>query len=67
MWAVKLQTQLEEGDKCPVLKKWTDGNLRKEVDMFVDSGVNQVLGRVDVQQRVLVHGRLSKWLVCSHK
>ncbi|KAI1415376.1 hypothetical protein F5Y13DRAFT_8456 [Hypoxylon sp. FL1857] len=60
LWVAKLQTQLSDADKSPLLKGWTEGGVREHIDKFIASGgVEEVLKDVDTNQRVLVHGDLT--------
>ncbi|OTA90239.1 hypothetical protein M434DRAFT_78189 [Hypoxylon sp. CO27-5] len=60
LWVAKLQTQLNESDKSPLLKGWAAGGVRDRIDKFIASGgVERVLKDVDTDRRVLVHGDLT--------
>lgn len=63
LWAAKLQAQLENSEKSPLLQGWA-GDIRERLDRFLSDGaqgVDKVLEEVDGKQRVLVHGDLSKY------
>lgn len=60
MWVAKLQTQLREADKNPLLQGWAAGGLRERIDEFIVTGdVCKILEGVDINQKVLLHGDLS--------
>lgn len=70
LWVAKLQAQLENSEKSPLLKGWA-GDVRDRLDRFLSDraqGVDKVLEEVDGKQRVLVHGDLSKYAlsVCDN-
>lgn len=61
LWVAKLQAQLEDSENSPLIEGWRTGNIRDRLDRFLANGVDNILRQVDVTQRVLVHGDLSKY------
>lgn len=61
LWVAKLQAQLEDSENSPLLGGWKTGDIRDRLDRFLADGVDKVLGEVDGEQRVLVHGDLSTY------
>ena len=62
VWEAKLQMQLEEAEKSPLLDGWVPGGVRDRLQSFIDSGgVSRVLEGIDTSDRVLIHGDLSKY------
>ncbi|KAI5927170.1 hypothetical protein F4810DRAFT_699354 [Camillea tinctor] len=59
-WVARLQAQLSESNGSSLLKGWADGGVRERIDTFMaGGGVQKILGSVDVNQKVLVHGDLT--------
>ena len=64
VWTYKLQAQLRDSGKSPVLNGWKEDGLDKRVQGFLDSGcVGKVLEAADPSKCSLVHGDLSEFLV----
>lgn len=59
LWVAKLQAQLEDSENSPLLQGWKTDGIRERLDRFLTNGVDKILEKVDVTQRVLVHGDLS--------
>jgi hypothetical protein len=63
LWTYKLQAQLRNSTKSPVLDGWKEDGLGKRVQSFIDSGhVGKVLETADSSKCSLVHGDLSESL-----
>ncbi len=63
IWTYKLQAQLRDSKKSPVLQGWEEQGLDKRVQAFLDSGdVNKVLASADPLKCSLVHCDLSESL-----
>ncbi|KAI0129734.1 hypothetical protein BJ170DRAFT_719732 [Xylariales sp. AK1849] len=60
IWVAKLQLQLEDADKSPLLHGWSPGGVRDRINAWIDAGgVPKLLRGVNTDTRVLVHGDLT--------
>lgn len=63
VWLAKMREQLEWADKSPVVDGWKPNRVRERLEkFFAGTGLSNLLKDVDVNQKVLVHGDLSKWI-----
>lgn len=61
IWTYKLQAQLRDSSKSPVLQGWKENGLDKRIQAFLDSGnVSKVLANADPLKCSLVHCDLSE-------
>jgi hypothetical protein len=66
VWAAKLRAQLKEATGSSLIRGWTQGGLREQIDSFIENdGISEMLKDVDVKARMLVHGDLSESALAS--